>query len=200
MSIVDHVIHELIMQAVKYPGEHVLEQSGHLLSTFVAAATNGLYEDALTHCTPQLQAVIRKQGLASLVNLAHCFALQPEAERRDKEVHPLRGSCSVRGILKYPGGDTAEYKFEFLRNEQGWKLNGYDLGVMPKAARSTPLPVEHQGLAPLTSGDCPAGCPVKVSRSGIFHTESSRFYRSTRPVLCFATPTDATKAGYRPCK
>jgi hypothetical protein len=74
--------------------------------------------------------------------------------------------------------------------------------VRPPAPASTPTLVTPQqaaaGVPGHPDGSCPADAPVKVSRSGIYHQPSGDSnYSRTKARLCFATPQDAERAGYR---
>lgn len=47
-------------------------------------------------------------------------------------------------------------------------------------------------------GSCPATAPIKVSRSGIYHSPTGDSnYARTKAQSCFATPQAAEQAGYR---
>ena len=54
-------------------------------------------------------------------------------------------------------------------------------------------------VAPV-DGACPAGYPVKVAASGIFHVPGGRFYERTTPIRCYLDPTGALADGYRQAK
>lgn len=49
-------------------------------------------------------------------------------------------------------------------------------------------------------GECPAGYPIKVAASGIFHAPEGRSYGRTAPVRCYANTTAAEADGYRQAK
>ncbi len=49
-------------------------------------------------------------------------------------------------------------------------------------------------------GACPAGHPVKVGSSGIYHVPGGRFYERTRPERCYVDAAAAEADGYRAAK
>ena len=54
------------------------------------------------------------------------------------------------------------------------------------------------GSAAPSGTDCPDSHPVKANReSGIYHLRDGAFYDRTRPEVCYASPEDAERAGYR---
>lgn len=79
---------------------------------------------------------------------------------------------------------------------------------VPKPIPATPAPTarpQTTQTAPKVkpSGmDCPASHPIKGNHSSsgelIYHPPGGQFYARTRPEDCFATPADASRAGYRP--
>ena len=52
-----------------------------------------------------------------------------------------------------------------------------------------------------TRGTCPQSHPIKgsISSTGerIYHEPDGRFYKRTRPEICFRTAADARQAGFR---
>ncbi|SHJ33869.1 hypothetical protein SAMN02745244_02279 [Tessaracoccus bendigoensis DSM 12906] len=68
------------------------------------------------------------------------------------------------------------------------------------AKPSTPAPSNPGGVAG-SGKNCPAGYPVKgnISASGerIYHVPGGAFYDRTVPERCFASASDASKAGFR---
>jgi len=54
-------------------------------------------------------------------------------------------------------------------------------------------------VAPV-DGECPAGYPVKVAASGIFHVPGGRSYDRTKPDRCYPDPASAIADGYRQAK
>ena len=53
---------------------------------------------------------------------------------------------------------------------------------------------------PGADGGCPAGYPVKVAASGIFHVPGGRSYDRTTPVRCYLDAASAEADGYRQAK
>lgn len=68
---------------------------------------------------------------------------------------------------------------------------GVQAGPTPAPAPTWVEPVD---------GQCPAGYPVKVAASGIFHVPDGRSYDRTTPVRCYADTTAAEADGYRRAK
>ncbi len=48
--------------------------------------------------------------------------------------------------------------------------------------------------------DSPAGFPVKVTASGIYHVPGGQFYDRATPVRCYPSPHAAEADGYRAAK
>lgn len=61
-----------------------------------------------------------------------------------------------------------------------------------------------QGVPPSSKTSCPASHPIKgnLSRSGekIYHLPTGAYYTRTHPEVCFRTPSEAQKAGFRASK
>ncbi|WP_034344290.1 hypothetical protein [Deinococcus misasensis] len=61
-----------------------------------------------------------------------------------------------------------------------------------------------QGVPPASKTTCPVTHPIKgnLSRSGekIYHLPTGAYYKRTHPEVCFRTPTEAQKAGFRASK
>jgi hypothetical protein len=59
------------------------------------------------------------------------------------------------------------------------------------------------GVSPLNQWDCPATHPIKGNYTTydgsrcIAHPPEGKYYKRTKPEVCFATVTDATVAGCR---
>lgn len=73
-------------------------------------------------------------------------------------------------------------------------------GVAGQAATAAPTgtrAASDQEAQPDASGECPPEAPIKISGSGIYHTQSSQYYGRTKARRCFATPQSAEGAGYR---
>jgi hypothetical protein len=72
--------------------------------------------------------------------------------------------------------------------------------TQPPKPIATTAPKPAGASAKPSGGACPATHPVKGNRSGrdwIYHVQGGRSYNQTNPEECFATPADATAAGYR---
>jgi hypothetical protein len=55
--------------------------------------------------------------------------------------------------------------------------------------------------APVSEYNCPSWAPIKGNaQSGIYHLPKQRFYKVTKPEVCFSTEAAAKKAGYRKSK
>jgi hypothetical protein len=65
--------------------------------------------------------------------------------------------------------------------------------------RAEAAAVTEAWVAPV-AGACPAGYPVKATRSGVFHVPGGTFYERTTPERCYATPAAAETDGYRASK
>jgi endonuclease YncB( thermonuclease family) len=64
-----------------------------------------------------------------------------------------------------------------------------------------PAPAGPMNSVPGSGTTCPHGYPVKGNDSSmIYHVPGQRFYTITNARHCFATPTAAAHAGYRPSK
>ena len=80
------------------------------------------------------------------------------------------------------------------------------VGPLPGAGtlsgRSSPTAVPNTATSPGAvppnpDGSCPAGAPIKVSKSGIYHVPGDRDYDRTRAKTCYDTAGDAGASGYR---
>ncbi|PTQ50947.1 MAG: hypothetical protein HSCHL_2036 [Hydrogenibacillus schlegelii] len=81
------------------------------------------------------------------------------------------------------------------------------IGAQQTPAQSnSPKPnTQSSGAVQGTGGyDCPAGYPIKgnINSKGekIYHVPGGQFYDKTKPEMCFKTPGDAEKAGFRASK
>ena len=66
----------------------------------------------------------------------------------------------------------------------------------------TPTPAKPSGgVAPISKTSCPSNAPIKGNESSmIYHKPGQRYYTRTNPEVCFATDSDAVRAGYRKAK
>jgi hypothetical protein len=71
--------------------------------------------------------------------------------------------------------------------------------TLPVAEPTAPAASTPDWVPP-AEGACPAGYPVKVARSGIFHEPGGRSYDRTVPERCYATAAAAEADGYRRAK
>ena len=56
----------------------------------------------------------------------------------------------------------------------------------------------HGTKIPTVNGYCPNSHPIKGNMdSYIYHTYDSPYYRKTQAEICFETPAQARKAGFR---
>ena len=68
----------------------------------------------------------------------------------------------------------------------------------PTVAASPSASPAAAGTAAPQGMECPASQPIKANRqSGIYHVRGGECYDRTRPEVCFATPEDAERAGFR---
>ncbi|RMB58176.1 hypothetical protein EAX62_13245 [Tessaracoccus antarcticus] len=78
--------------------------------------------------------------------------------------------------------------------------------VAPPAGVTRPVtptpPVRPSGgVAPISRNSCPASAPIKGNAdSGIYHKPGQQFYARTNPEVCFASDSDAVRAGFRKSK
>jgi hypothetical protein len=80
-----------------------------------------------------------------------------------------------------------------------------EIGEPPVAAvgdlvTDEPEPAEPDPWVEPVDGACPAGHPVKVAASGIYHVPGGRFYDRTRPQRCYVDAEAAEADGYRAAK
>lgn len=86
-----------------------------------------------------------------------------------------------------------------MRHWRGLAAAGLALGMLVgPAAPSLAAP----GVRPASAWNCPAAHPIKgnvntARHTRIYHVPGSRYYKQTKPEICFAKAADAVAAGFR---
>jgi hypothetical protein len=75
----------------------------------------------------------------------------------------------------------------------------------PKPAKPAQPAPQPAPSAPGSGYSCPEGYPVKGNQTTyngewIYHVPGGQYYNATKPEMCFRTPADAERAGYRASK
>jgi hypothetical protein len=74
------------------------------------------------------------------------------------------------------------------------------VAATPTTATDSPATIPKPIAAPpktLPANPTPENCPVKGSKSKIYHVEGGAFYERTKPAQCFNTAEEAEAAGFR---
>jgi hypothetical protein len=111
--------------------------------------------------------------------------------------------------VKDAGGTEGWVASEFLGSGSAAVSPGMALApsnpaplAVPTTRPATTAPVaKPSGPAPPLDRNCPAGFPIKATRSStgelIYHVQTGESYAVTKPEQCFATAADAAAGGYR---
>ena len=136
-----------------------------------------------------------------------------DAEIRMKMINAILLLEGYAQLLTVP--PNVKYADHFVRYQREAREAGKGLwGLDPDAQNQQQTPAQPNSPKPTTpssgavqgtgSYDCPEGYPIKgnINSKGekIYHAPSGQFYDRTKPEMCFKTPEDAEKAGFRASK
>ena len=174
------------------------------MTSFLAAVAARQPDEAAGLCTPELKETLRRDGgiAANFATLRALLNSRKDISHDTPSFNFSGSACDATGWVVYLGTESAPYSIKLVELEGSWRIRGYEFDAIPPPLAAVPSAssLNHRGVPPGPGGVCPAGYPIKGSRTAVYHVPGGRYYATTSPVMCFPTAEDAKAADFWPSK